>query len=64
MGCSGQSFLRQSALQEKTFVLPQGEPLMRLDTGSRPNSLIDVHTRRGKPRSPARQAGPETTVPR
>ena|GEM_PF-5670985 len=36
----------------------QGEPRVQQATGYRPGILVDMHTSRGRPRSPPRQGGP------
>ncbi len=46
----------RSFLPERTFVLPQGEPSVQKASTSRPGTLVYMHTSRGQPRSPARQA--------
>jgi hypothetical protein len=47
--CESRSFL-----PERIFVLPQGEPHLQQATEYRPDTLVDVHTGRGRPRSHAR----------
>lgn len=47
-----------SFLPERIFVLPQGERRGEQATGYRHGTLFHMHTGRGKPRHPARPAGP------
>jgi hypothetical protein len=48
----------QSFLPERIFVLPQSELRVQQAAGNRPDTLVEVHTGRGTPRSPPRQGGP------
>ncbi len=49
---------RRESLFCRKGLSPQGELRVQVAAGNRTGSFVDVHTGRGKPRSPARQAGP------
>jgi hypothetical protein len=49
-------------LPDRISELPQGEPCVQQVTG-RPGTMVDVHTGRGRPRSPPWQGGTATTAP-